>query len=430
MGNARGANASVALAYSTAGYGSVPATGFRPVTVSSIELGDNQDVLQDDSLGRGRNPQDGGDGVVVNEGQAVVGIDTRYIGLWLKGLLGQPTSTQGIAASGSILFTGLPANNSVVTLNGEDVTFVTGTPTAGQVKIGATIVETVANLVAALNASAEAELTVATYRADLDGTSLLIQFDALGTAGNSYTLAKGTSPNPNATLSGATLTGGAATGAWRHVFVAGQVDHPDMAIQIGNPEVPHYGMNRGVMVDSGSFPMQRQGLANATFALVAQKESESASSMAGTLEAEWAWDRFSQFSGVIEVDGVPVGKVESATLRINNNLDKDESIRPDGAIGGADPAMLGVMLDLTARFASSTLRDMANAKQAVTLRMGWTRPNGQSLFFVMDNVRLPRRRKGISGPGGVRVTYNAMAFESVATQQALRAELINDIASY
>lgn len=431
MARARGANAQVALAFSTAGYGTVPTSGFRGIGVSSIDLGDNQDILADDTLGRGRNPQDGGDGVVVNEGQLVAGVDVRHIGLHLKGLLGQPTSSQGVPAKGSVLFTALPANNSILTVNGTDVTFVTGTAGAGQVKVGATVAATIAALVAYLNASADADADIAeaTYRADSEGTSLLIEADALGTSGNAFTLAKSTSPSLAVTLSGATLTGGAATGAYRHVFVGGGIDLPDVAIEIGNPEVPSFRMQRGVMYDTGSFQMQRQGLNNATFGLVAQKETEDATSQAGALEAEWDWERFSQFTGEVIMDGVPVGKIETAALRIANNLDKDESIRPDGAIGGADPAMFGAGVDITARFADRVLADKAASGTPVTLRLGWTK-GAWSLFFIMDNVRLPRRRKGITGPGGIRVTYPAQAFEKQATQQALRAELINDIAAY
>lgn len=429
MARARGANALVALAFSTAGYGTVPATGFRGIGVSSIDLGDNQDILIDDTIGRGRNPQDGGDGVVVNEGQMVVGVDVRHIGLHLKGLLGQPTSAAGVAAKGSVLFTALPANNSILTVNGEDVTFVTGTPTTGQVKVGATIAATVAALVGYLNASADADVDDATYHADADGTSLLITAKALGTGGNAFTLAKSTSPALAVTLSGATLSGGAASGAYRHVFVGGGIDLPDVAIETGNPEVPSYRMQKGVMYDTASFQMQRQGLNNATFGLVAQKEAEASTSQAGALEAEWAWERFSQFTGVVEMNGVPVGKIESDTLRISNNLDKDESIRPDGAIGGADPAMFSVGNDLTVRFADDVMSEKARNGEPVTLRLGWTK-GSWSLFFIMENVRLPKRRKGVSGPGGIRVTYPAQAFENQATQQALRAELINDVASY
>jgi hypothetical protein len=429
MARARGANISVPLAIA-ASYGAIPASGFRAVAVSSIDIGDDQDVLADDTIGRGRNPQDGGLGPVNNSGQAVVGVDLRYIGLWLRLLLGDPATVAGVKATGSALFGALPANNSTITPNGTDVTFVTGTPTGSQVKVAATIAETLANLVAFLNASADANIAAAEYRADLDGTSLLIRHKTPGTAGNSFTLARSTSPASGLTLSGATLSGGAASGAYNHTFTGGQISHPDAAIEVGHPEVPAYFMNRGVMVNTGAFAMSRQGLNNATFGLIAQKETFDTATMAGTLEDEWEWERLSQFTGVVEMDGVPVARIESASLNIANNLDIDDTIRPDGAIGGADPGQLGVEVSLTVRFADTVMQEKAEAGTAVTLRMGWEKSATKRLHFVMENVKLPRRKRGVSGPGGIRITYPARAFEKLATQRALRAELVNDVASY
>ena len=430
MGRARGANGIVAGAFSTAGYGTVPATGFRKLPVVSIDLGEDQDLLDDDLIGYGRDPQEAGDDVVKNEGSATVPVDLRNFGFWLRAVLGDPVTSAGIAATGSIAFTAQPANNSIVTINGTDVTFVTGTPTSGQVKIGATLADTVAALVAYLNASVVANVAAATYSAALSGATLNITHDTLGTSGNSFTLAKGTTPNPNATLSGATLSGGAASGAYNHVFTGGSLALPDAAIQLGMPEVPHYGMNYGVMADSLSVQMQRSGLLNATLALVAQGENTDASSMAGTLEAEYEVERFSQFAGFIEQDGVPLARVENATLRIGNNLDKDESIRSDGRIGGADPAKLAVSLDFTVRFADRILHDKATGRTPISVRLGWQISPTKRLEFVMERVRLPRRKVGLTGPGGIRVTFPAKATENTATQRTVRAILVNDVPSY
>lgn len=430
MARARGANGLVALAIASAGYGSIPASGFRKVPVVSADLGEDQDVLDDVVLGFGRDPQDGGDDVIKNEGQAVVPVDLRHFGLWLRLMLGDPATTAGVFASGSLTFTALPVNNSVLTINGTTVTLVTGTPSAGECKIGATIAETVANLVSFLNASADSAIDDATYSASVSGTVLNIVHDTVGTGGNSFTLVAGTSPATNATRSGATLTGGSASGAYNHVFTAGALAHPDAAIQLGFPEVPHYGMNYGVMANDMSIQMQRSGLLNATIGLIGQGENTDASSMAGSLEADWVMERFSQFTGVIEQDGVPLGKIESAALRIGNNLDKDESIRPDGRIGGADPAMLSVGLDITARFADRVLHDKATSKTPISVRLGWQISATKRLDFYMENVRLPRRKVGLTGPGGIRTTFQMKPTEKAATQRTLRAVLVNDVASY
>jgi len=430
MGRARGANAQIAFAFSTAGYGSVPTTGFRPVPMVSVDLGEDQGLQEDDLLGLGREEREADEGVINNEGGSVVPVDLRNFGYWLKLLLGEPVTSAGVAATGSVLITGQPANNSVLTVNGTDVTFVTGTAGAGQVKVGATIAETLANLVAFLNASADASIDDATYSADVDGATLIIEHDTLGTAGNAFTLAKGTSPVPDVTLSGATLTGGAASGAYNHVFTAGQLSHPDAAVQITNPEVPQSRMNWGVMADSMSIQGQRSGLLNASLQLVAQGETKDAASMAGTLGDAFEVERFSQFTGQIEADHVPLARVETFTLRIANNLDKDESIRRDGRIGGADPGKLTVGLNLTLRFADTVMQARAEAGTPLRMTVGWRISATKRLDFIMDNVRLPRSKVPLSGPGGIRVSYSARALKRLASQNALRAVLVNDVASY
>lgn len=428
---ARGANAGVAMAWSTAGYGTVPGDGFRGLPVVSIDLGESQDILEDPTLGRGRNAQDGGDGAINDGGSMTAGVDVRYIGLHLKGVFGPPVTTQGVAATGSYAFSAQPEEDATVTIAGEDVTFVASGGVAAnlEVDIGATLADTLANLCRVLNASDDADIAAMTYRVNLKGDALLIIHDTIGTAGNSVTLAASTVPASNATPSAATLAGGSASGPYNHVFTAGAQDLPDAAVELWNPEVPSSRLNFGVLYDSMSIQKQRGGLLNASFNLVAQGETEAASRQSGTLSAEWAWERFSQFSGYVEDAGVPLAYVQSATLNANNNLERDESIRSDGRIGGADPAAFTAGLDLTVRFADSRMRDKANARESLTLRGGWTR-GAHSLTYQMENVRLPRRPAALTSPGGITVNYPAMAFENQATQRSLVVTLVNDVPEY
>ncbi len=375
---ARGANAGVAMAFSSAGYGTVPGSGFRGLPVVSISLGETQDVLEDPTLGRGRNAQDGGDGEINNGGSMTAGVDARYFGLHLKGMFGAPVTTQGVAATGSYAFGDQPADLSTVTINGEDVTFLAAGAVAAnlEVEIGATLAETLANLCVVLNASTDADISANSYRVNLAGDTLEITHETIGVGGNAVTLTA--SAGSNATASAATLTGGSAAGPYNHVFTAGAQELPDAAIELWNPEVPSSRMNFGVMYNDMSIQMQRGAqLLNAVFNLVAQGETEAAARQSGVLEAEWDWARFSQFSGHVEDAGVPLAHLQSATLRASNNLDRDESIRPDGRIGGADPAGFTAVLDLTVRFATTAMRDKANAHDSLVLRrahLGLARP--------------------------------------------------------
>lgn len=113
----------------------------------------------------------------------------------------------GRRAVGDLDFSGQPANNATVTVNGVTVTFVTGTPTGDQVQIGATSGDTAAALAAFLNAHSDLRVNQADYRKQ--GTDIvIITHKTFSTYGNGFTLAASSSPASNCTPSAATLAGG------------------------------------------------------------------------------------------------------------------------------------------------------------------------------------------------------------------------------
>ncbi|WP_299398883.1 phage tail tube protein, partial [Pelagibius sp.] len=59
----------------------------------SCDLGAEQPLEANDVLGLGREPAEPSRGVITDQGQAVVPIDLHDVGLWLKGLMGPPTTT-------------------------------------------------------------------------------------------------------------------------------------------------------------------------------------------------------------------------------------------------------------------------------------------------------------------------------------------------
>lgn len=99
-------------------------------------------------------------------------------------------------------------DGQTVTLNGVVFTFKTTVTAGNQVLIGGSLSATLANLVAALQASTNIALTVASYSVDVTGANLVVTYNTAGPSGNSYTLAAGAPW----TVSGATLTGGSGAG--------------------------------------------------------------------------------------------------------------------------------------------------------------------------------------------------------------------------
>lgn len=108
-------------------------------------------------------------------------------------------------ASGRITFSAQPAAESTLVINGVTFTAKASGATGAQFNIGADLAAALTNLATALNASANALLTVATYSAT--ATTLEIVYDTAGVAGNAFTVAVGSGTHNGAALA-ATLLGG------------------------------------------------------------------------------------------------------------------------------------------------------------------------------------------------------------------------------
>jgi hypothetical protein len=312
MARARGANAVLAAAFETA-YGTPPASGYKKLPFVSSALGEEQNLIESDLLGLGREPLPPSKDVANNEGEVVVPVDLRNFGYWLKLLLGAPTTT--------------------------------------------------------------------------------------------------------------------GTGPYTHTFVSGALALPSMAIEIGLPDVPSYGMNFGVRANAMAIQMQRSGHLTATMNLIAQGETRAATSGAGT-PSEAAIERFAQGIGAIERNGVALGNVVSAELSYSNNLDKVETIRPDGRIEDAEPAMVAATGNVVVRFANTTLLDQAIDGTACELSFGWEIDPDRSLLFTLHEVYLPRPKLPVSGPGGVQATFAFQAARDPALNKTMTALLVNDVATY
>lgn len=98
MGRATGARAQMALGFETT-YGTPPVAGkFWKMPFASENLGAEQGLLASELLGYGRDPLPPVLDAITNEGDIVVPIDARYIGVWLKAIFGNPTTTGSAGA--------------------------------------------------------------------------------------------------------------------------------------------------------------------------------------------------------------------------------------------------------------------------------------------------------------------------------------------
>lgn len=222
------------------------------------------------------------------------------------------------------------------------------------------------------------------------------------------------------------------TGPYNHVYTSGADTLPSLALEVGHPQVPRYFLNLGCLVNSLNLGWAPSGKANATLALIAQGETDAATSSGGTPTTQ-GLQRFHQFQGRIRKDGAALANITAAELTYANNLDPVRVIRDDGKIEGADLGVASCTGNLAARFADMVLLDAATDGTAMALEFAWVIDADRSLTIALPSVFLPKPRIPISGPAGIeaRFDWQAAKPDIVAPGGAfVTVTLKNDIASY
>lgn len=95
MARAYGSSAQLLVKRETA-YGQPPAGNFLRMPFNRCTLGSEQGLIDDPVLGQGRDPLAPLQDVINDDGDIVVPVDPRYLGLWLTGLFGDATSVDNL----------------------------------------------------------------------------------------------------------------------------------------------------------------------------------------------------------------------------------------------------------------------------------------------------------------------------------------------
>lgn len=163
---------------------------------------------------------------IIQAGLISAGADASTTVVWNANyqrfdLWAQVTSGPGVitqpnlpTAVGNINFTGIPTAADTVTVNGTLITFVASGPSGNQVLIGSSAADQAFRLYTFLAASVDANISKMTFvspqppQPTAAKTAVYMVSKVAGAPGNAYTLAKSST---NATISGATLSGGTGT---------------------------------------------------------------------------------------------------------------------------------------------------------------------------------------------------------------------------
>lgn len=159
-------------------------------------------------------------------------------------LITSDSTGPGAFAAGTVTFSGNPAANDTLTVNGTAITFVASSPIGNQVVIGLTEAETFSNLLMFLQQSLNSNIDQATY-AQGSGTVINITNKVAGTAGNSFSLVKSSSV---LAVSGATLAGGAAPSSIG--FAVAPASGTDISTMLGLTAATSQGLASGYAAES------------------------------------------------------------------------------------------------------------------------------------------------------------------------------------
>jgi hypothetical protein len=225
-----------------------------------------------------------------------------------------------------------------------------------------------------------------------------------------------------------TVTG---SGPFTHVFKSGALGLPSMSVEIGAPEVPAFSVHRGLRGNQLRIQLQRSGLLNATCSLIGIGETDSTNATVGAgSPSALATVRFPQATGFIRKDGQLLGSIVGADFTYSNNLEKIETIQPDGRIEDSDPGMSGITGSITGLFKDTALLAAAssNPPTPMEIGVGWT-VGAHSLTFLLGRIFLPRVKRPISGPNGIQQQFNLMGAKA-ASGFSVVTTLVNDVPSY
>ena len=103
MSRAYGWNASLLIAEESK-YGILPESGYRQIPFISTSLDSEQSLVSSNVLGLGRDPTQPFQDVINVDGDMVVPVDMRNIGVWLKAIFGTPTTIENEDGSYSHAF--------------------------------------------------------------------------------------------------------------------------------------------------------------------------------------------------------------------------------------------------------------------------------------------------------------------------------------
>lgn len=231
-------------------------------------------------------------------------------------------------------------------------------------------------------------------------------------------------------LMGAPTTTG--TTDYTHTFVSGlQTGLPSMTMEKALSRIARYGLLTGVKANSLALSASTDQRPRATIGLMGQDEVFSNSSGAGTPTFA-GMTPFQQRQYTVQIDGSALGNCTAFTLNYANGMEPYYGLNSADSIEAIEEAAATCSGSFTVRVSEDavTLINNALTETAHSLLLKLQVSSTQLIQFTAHNVILDRPTIGVSGPGGVDVSFNFIARYDATGGEMLEVILKNQTATY
>lgn len=231
-------------------------------------------------------------------------------------------------------------------------------------------------------------------------------------------------------LMGAPTTAG--TTDYTHTFVSGlQTGLPAATMEKAFPRISRYSLLTGVQANTLSFSAGTDQRPRATLGMLGRREVISSSSGAGTPTFA-GLSGFQQRQYSLQMDGSALGNCTAFTLNYANGMEPYNSLNSGDAVEAIEEGPATCSGSFTVRVSQDavTLINNALTETAHSLLLKLEASPTQLIQFTAHNVILDRPTIGISGPGGVDVSFNFIARYDATGGEMLEAILKNQTATY
>ncbi|WP_439579327.1 phage tail tube protein [Elioraea sp.] len=228
-------------------------------------------------------------------------------------------------------------------------------------------------------------------------------------------------------LGAPTSTG--TTPDFEHVFVSGASPLPSNSIELAYPDVPNFDVIAGVRADTWEIDFSPSGAATATFGLIGQGSTRSATSSAGTPTTR-DYVAFNRAQGSIRRNGSPLAQITGGRLNFSNGAEIVRTIRDDFKIEGVDPGLSRGTGQVTSRFADTLLLDDATGNAAVELEFEYRVGAARRLTVTLHETYLALAKTPIQGPAGIEAAFEFRAAFNAAAGRMMTVTLRNAVEDY